>query len=71
MRADARGHRRASLREIDQDDPLAQGHRTENVFLLRTERYQQPPLVIAGPGAGVAVTAGAVVGDIMRAAGAL
>ncbi|HEX5545928.1 MAG TPA: hypothetical protein VFX24_00870, partial [Ktedonobacterales bacterium] len=68
---DARSRLRASLREVDQDNPLAQGHGPENVFVLRTERYQQHPLVIAGPGAGIAVTAGAVVGDILRAAGAL
>ncbi len=68
---DAHGHLRASLREVDQGAPLAQGHGPENVFVLRTERYQQHPLVIAGPGAGIAVTAGAVVGDILRAAGAL
>jgi homoserine dehydrogenase len=68
---DARGHLSASLREVDRDDPLAQGHGPENVFVLRSERYQHYPLVIAGPGAGLAVTARAVVGDIMRAAGAL
>lgn len=68
---DARGHLSASLREVDRGDPLAQGNGPENVFVLRTERYRQHPLVIAGPGAGVDVTAGAVVGDILRAAGAL
>lgn len=68
---DAHGLLSAGLREIDQDNPLARGHGPENVFVLRTERYQQHPLVIAGPGAGVAVTAGAVIGDILRAAGVL
>ena len=68
---DACGHLSASLREVDRGDPLAQGNGPENVFVLRTERYRQHPLVIAGPGAGVDVTAGAVVGDILRAAGAL
>lgn len=68
---DAHGELRASLREVDQDDPLAQGHGPDNVFVLRTERYQRRPLVIAGPGAGIAVTASAVVGDILRVAGAL
>jgi homoserine dehydrogenase len=68
---DARGHLSASLCEVDRGDPLAQGNGPENVFVLRTERYRQHPLVIAGPGAGVDVTAGAVVGDILRAAGAL
>ena len=68
---DAHGLLSAGLREIDQDNPLARGHGPENVFVLRTEHYQQHPLVIAGPGAGVAVTAGAVIGDILRAAGVL
>ncbi|HEY1386905.1 MAG TPA: hypothetical protein VGF38_00065, partial [Ktedonobacterales bacterium] len=68
---DANGHLCASLREIAEDDPLAQGQGPGNVFMLRTERYQRTPLVIAGPGAGVVVAAGAVVSDILRAAGAL
>ncbi len=68
---DAQGHLRADLSEVDQNDPLARGHGPENIFVLRTERYTQHPLVIAGQGAGVAVTAGAVVGDILRSAGAL
>ncbi|HEX5439261.1 MAG TPA: hypothetical protein VFW76_00125 [Ktedonobacterales bacterium] len=67
---DADGLLRAGLREIAEDDPLAQGDGPDNVFVLRTERYQQRPLIVAGPGAGVAVTAGAVVSDILRAAGA-
>ena len=68
---DAQGTMVASLREISQDEPLAQGQGPENIFVLHTTRYQRRPLVIAGPGAGVAVTAGAVIGDILRAAGAL
>ena len=54
-----------------QSEPLAHGTGPENIFVLHTERYQRHPLVIAGPGAGVAVTAGAVIGDILRTAGAL
>jgi homoserine dehydrogenase len=68
---DAKGAMVASLREISPGEPLARGQGPENIFVLRTERYQRHPLVIAGPGAGVAVTAGAVIGDILRAAGAL
>lgn len=67
----ANGDLRASLREISPYDALAQGRGPENVYVLRTEHYRRHPLVIAGPGAGVAVTAGAVVGDILRATGAL
>ena len=67
----ATGELHASLKELSRDDPLAQGDGPENVFVLRSEHYQLHPLVITGPGAGVAVTAGAVVGDILRAAGVL
>lgn len=68
---DGAGMLRASLTTLSRDDPLARGQGPENVFVLHSERYQRHPLVITGPGAGVAVTAGAVVGDILRAAGAL
>ena len=61
----------ARLRMVAHDDPLARGSGPENVFILHTTRYQEYPLVVAGPGAGVAVTAGAVVSDILRAAGAV
>lgn len=68
---EAKGAMIASLREISPGEPLAHGAGPENVFVLHTTRYQRHPLVIAGPGAGVAVTAGAVIGDILRAAGVL
>jgi homoserine dehydrogenase len=68
---DATGALAASLREVGADESLARGQGPENVFTLRTERYQRYPLVIAGPGAGVAVTAGAVISDILRAASIL
>ena len=68
---DATGALHASLKELSRDDPLAHGDGPDNVFVLRSERYQRRPLVITGPGAGVAVTAGAVIGDILRAASVL
>lgn len=68
---DADGKLLASLHHVSLRQPLAQGSGPDNVFELRTQRYQQHPLVIAGPGAGAAVTAGAVVADILRAAGVL
>lgn len=68
---DATGSPRASLCEVGADDLLARGQGPENIFTLRTERYQCYPLVIAGPGAGVAVTAGAVISDLLRAANIL
>lgn len=70
-RLDAEGRLSASLLDLPADDPLARGHGPENVFVLRTERYDAHPLTIAGPGAGVAVTAGAVVADLMHVVGVL
>lgn len=60
------GHLSAALVALPADDPLARGGGPENVFRLRTARYDTYPLTIAGPGAGVAVTAGAVVADLLR-----
>lgn len=60
------GRLSASLVALTPDDPLALGGGPENVFRLRTARYDAHPLTISGPGAGVAVTAGAVVADLLR-----
>lgn len=57
----------AGLVDLPPDGPLARGTGPENVFLLRTARYDAYPLTIAGPGAGIAITAGAVVADLLRA----
>lgn len=38
----------------------------ENMFVIRTARYDRTPLVIRGPGAGAAVTAAGVFSDILR-----
>jgi len=43
----------------------------ENVFMFRTGRYDEHPLVVAGPGAGRAVTAAGALGDILRVARAV
>lgn len=43
----------------------------DNIVVIRTERYDTNPLVIKGPGAGVAVTAAGVFADCIFAAQAL
>ncbi len=68
-RIDAHGALSASLEDLRPDDPLAQGQGPDNLFILRTTRYDTHPLVIAGPGAGIDVTAGAVVADLLRVVG--
>ena len=41
---------------------------TDNIVQFTTDRYAENPLVVQGPGAGPAVTAGGVFGDILRLA---
>lgn len=59
-----------ALRELPHDHPLASLRGTDNMFVITTERYsdQMPRMVIRGPGAGVAVTAAGVFGDIIATA---
>ena len=54
------------LEEVSKDGPLGQGISTANVVLFRTRNYDNPPLVVQGPGAGPAVTAGGIFSDIKR-----
>lgn len=54
------------LEEVSQDSPLGQGVSTANVVLFRTLNYDDPPLIVQGPGAGPEVTAGGVFSDIKR-----
>ena len=62
------------LRSFANDHPYAALSGADNVFSFVTKRYPaSSPLVIRGPGAGAAVTAAGVFGDLMtvaRAAGA-
>jgi homoserine dehydrogenase len=70
-RIDEDGALSAALQELLADDPLAQSRGPDNVFVLRTTRYRERPLIIAGPGAGIDVTAGAVAADLLRVVGIL
>lgn len=54
------------LEEVNRDGPLGQGISTANVVLFRTRNYDDPPLIVQGPGAGPEVTAGGVFSDIKR-----
>jgi aspartokinase/homoserine dehydrogenase 1 len=42
---------------------------TDNQFSITTNRYRENPIVITGPGAGVAVTAAGVLNDVLKLAG--
>ncbi|SKA13796.1 hypothetical protein [Novilysobacter spongiicola] len=57
---------RVGLEALAADDPLAAGAGTDNRLAIEADRYRGQPLVIQGPGAGAAVTAAALVDDMLR-----
>ncbi|HVT31443.1 MAG TPA: homoserine dehydrogenase [Rhodanobacteraceae bacterium] len=62
---DASGRARVGLVAVDASHVAARLSGTDNLFALTTERYRARPLVIQGPGAGVEVTAQALLGDLL------
>jgi bifunctional aspartokinase / homoserine dehydrogenase 1 len=54
------------LVELDRSHPFANINLTDNVVRFITARYDRNPLVVQGPGAGPAVTAGGVFADLLR-----
>jgi bifunctional aspartokinase / homoserine dehydrogenase 1 len=57
-----------ALRSYDLDHPFARISLTDNIVTFQTDRYSENPLVVQGPGAGPAVTAGGVFADLLRLA---
>lgn len=56
------------LRRYPKDHPFAQLSGSDNIISFTTERYSEQPLIVRGPGAGAAVTAGGVFSDLLRLA---
>jgi homoserine dehydrogenase len=56
---------RVGLVEVGRDHPAARLDGADNLFALTTDRYRERPLLIQGPGAGVEVTAQALLGDVL------
>ncbi|MFN8135364.1 MAG: hypothetical protein U0Z17_09110 [Bacteroidales bacterium] len=54
--------------EMDETHAFYSLRGTENCISLTTTYYQQYPMVIKGPGAGINVTAAGVLADIVRIA---
>jgi aspartokinase/homoserine dehydrogenase 1 len=54
------------LVEIETSHPFANINLTDNIVRFVTARYDRNPLVVQGPGAGPAVTAGGVFADLLR-----
>ncbi|WP_432463883.1 bifunctional aspartate kinase/homoserine dehydrogenase II [Agarivorans sp. QJM3NY_33] len=64
-RVDHQGKAEVGLQAIDARHPFANLKPCDNVFAVESQWYQQNPLVIQGPGAGRAVTAGALQADLV------
>jgi aspartokinase/homoserine dehydrogenase 1 len=60
------GRATVGLAEFDRSHLFANISLTDNVVSFTTDRYNRNPLVVRGPGAGPAVTAGGVFGDLLR-----
>jgi homoserine dehydrogenase len=61
-----RGGVKVGLTSVPKASPLATLDGTDNLFAFRTARYHDRPLIVSGPGAGAAVTAAGVLGDVLR-----
>jgi len=64
-----KGKARIALEAVDHKHPFYALSGSDNMIVFTTERYQDRPLVIKGPGAGKDVTAAGVFADIIRVAG--
>jgi len=53
---------------VPKDSPLGGLQGSDNMIVFTSDRYQDRPLVVSGPGAGIDVTAMGVLGDILRIA---
>jgi homoserine dehydrogenase len=62
------GRATVGIERVAPDHPAASARGTENLFAFTTERYRDRPLVVRGPGAGPAVTAAGVFGDLLSVA---
>jgi aspartokinase/homoserine dehydrogenase 1 len=60
---------RVGLMPVPPESPFASLRGTDNQVAFTTERYRDHPLVIRGPGAGLAVTAAGIFNDIALLAG--
>ena len=54
------------LKSVDSSNPFYSLNGTDNMVVFKTQRYNNNPLVIKGPGAGVEVTAAGVLADLIQ-----
>ena len=63
---DRDGEASVRLRRYPEDHAFARISHTDNIVRFQTDRYQQNPLIVQGPGAGPEVTAAGVFADLLR-----
>ena len=61
-----KGHAKVSLESVGSTHPFYQLSGSDNMIAFTTDRYNDTPLVVRGPGAGAEVTAAGVFADILR-----
>jgi aspartokinase/homoserine dehydrogenase 1 len=62
------GSAKVELAGVGESNPFFTLKGSENCIILTTKYYQQSPMIIRGPGAGVDVTAAGMLADIVRIA---
>lgn len=62
------GHLRVGLRATPRDSILGSLRGPDNLIAIHSQRYAAQPLIVRGPGAGVEVTASAVLNDMLALA---
>jgi aspartokinase/homoserine dehydrogenase 1 len=65
-RLTADGRATVGVARLDRRHPFANMALTDNIVRFVTDRYCDNALIVQGPGAGPAVTAGGVFGDLLR-----
>ena len=60
------GQARVGLQTLPPEHPLCAGSGTDNKVAIHSDRYDQQPLLIQGPGAGAEVTAAALLDDVLE-----
>lgn len=55
-----------AIKSFPKTHPFTRLRGTDNMLIFRTQRYNEQPLVIQGPGAGAEVTAAGVFADLLR-----
>jgi aspartokinase/homoserine dehydrogenase 1 len=63
------GKAKVSIQAVPSNNPFASLEGSDNMFVITTDRYNNRPIVIKGPGAGAAVTAAGVFSDVLMIVG--